>query len=36
MSMVKHFIEEAIRHEELDAFLAKELERAQYGGVELT
>ena len=36
MSMVKHFIEEAIRNEELDAFLAKELERAQYGGVEVT
>jgi len=36
VSMVKHFIEEAIRNEELDAFLAKELERAQYGGVEVT
>ncbi len=36
MSMVKHFIEEAIKKEELDAFLAKELVRAQYGGVEVT
>jgi small subunit ribosomal protein S3 len=35
MSTTKHFINEAIRKEELDAFLAKDLERAEYSGVEL-
>ena len=35
MSAIKHFIEESILKEEIDAFLAKELERAGYAGVEV-
>jgi len=35
MSVIKHFIDEAIRREEIDAFLAKELERAGYASAEI-
>lgn len=36
MSIVKHFIEEAIRTTEIDEYLARELSRSGYGGVEIT
>jgi len=36
MSAIRHFIDESIRSTELDEFLAKELDRAGYGGVEST
>lgn len=36
MSAIKHFITESIKKTELDEFLAKELDRAGYGGVEVT
>jgi len=36
MSVVKHFIDEAVKKTEIDEFLQKELERAGYGGVEVT
>lgn len=35
MSAIKHFIEEAILREEIDAFLAKELERAGFARTEI-
>lgn len=35
MSAIKHFIQESILRDELDTFLANELERAGYAGVEL-
>jgi small subunit ribosomal protein S3 len=36
MAAVKHFIGEAVKKAEIDEFLAKEFERAGYGGVDLT
>jgi small subunit ribosomal protein S3 len=36
MSIVKRFITEAIKNEEIDEFLQKKLERAGYGGVNLS
>ena len=36
MSVVKHFIEEAIKKTEIDEFLQNKLERAGYGGVDIT
>jgi len=36
MSAVRHFINEAIRTNTIDEFLRNELERAGYGGVEIT
>ena len=36
MSVVKHFIEESIKKAEIDEFLQNELERAGYGGVDIT
>lgn len=36
MSAIRHFIEKAINHTELDEFLAKRLDRAGYCGVEAT
>lgn len=36
MSVVKHFIDESIKKTEIDEFLQKELERAGYGGVDIT
>ncbi len=36
MSVVKHFIAESIKRTEIDEFLQNELERAGYGGVEIT
>lgn len=36
MSVVKHFIEESIKKTEIDEFLQNELERAGYGGVDIT
>lgn len=36
MSVVKHFIDESIRRTEIDEFLRNELERAGYGGVDIT
>jgi len=36
LSAVKHFIVEALRNEEIYEFLSKELERAGYGGAEIT
>jgi len=35
MSVVKHFIEEAIKKTEIDEFLQNKLERAGYGGVDI-
>jgi small subunit ribosomal protein S3 len=35
MSAIKHFIDESIRGEEIDAFLEKELERVGYAGAEI-
>ena len=36
MSTVKHFIDEAIRHNEINEFLEVELDRAGFGGVDIT
>lgn len=36
MSVVKHFIQEAIKKTEIDEFLKTSLERAGYGGVNIT
>lgn len=36
MSVVKHFIGESIKKTEIDEFLQSELERAGYGGVDIT
>lgn len=36
MSVVKHFIDESIKRAEIDEFLQNELERAGYGGVDIT
>ncbi|MFP3984842.1 MAG: 30S ribosomal protein S3 [Candidatus Bathyarchaeia archaeon] len=36
MSVVKHFIDESIKKAEIDEFLQNELERAGYGGVDVT
>jgi small subunit ribosomal protein S3 len=36
MSATKHFIIEHVKKTEIDEYLAKELERAGYGGVEIT
>jgi len=36
MSVVKHFIEESIKRTQIDEFLRTELERAGYGGVDIT
>jgi small subunit ribosomal protein S3 len=36
LSAIKHFITESIKKTELDEFLAKELDRTGYGGVEVT
>ena len=36
MSVTKHFIEEAIKKAQIDEFLRKKLDRAGYGGVEIT
>ena len=36
MSIVRHFIDESIRKVEIDEFLQRELERAGYGGAEIT
>ncbi len=36
MSVVKHFIDESVKKTEINEFLQKELERAGYGGVDIT
>ena len=36
MAVVKHFITESIKRTEIDEFLRKELERAGYGGVDIS
>ncbi len=36
MSSVRHFVDESIKKMELDEFLSMDLERAGYGGVEVT
>lgn len=36
MAVVKHFITESIKRTEIDEFLQKELERAGYGGVDIS
>jgi small subunit ribosomal protein S3 len=36
MSVVKHFIEDAVKRAEIDEFLRNEFERAGYGGVAVT
>ena len=36
MSVVKHFIEEAVKKVKIDEFLRKELDRSGYGGVDMT
>ncbi|UCD96869.1 MAG: 30S ribosomal protein S3, partial [Candidatus Bathyarchaeota archaeon] len=36
MSVVKHFVGESIKKMQIDEFLQKELERAGYGGVDIT
>ena len=36
MSVVKHFIEESVKRAEIDEFLRRELEKAGYGGVDIT
>jgi len=36
MSIVKRFITEAIKKTEIDEFLQKKLERAGYGGVDIS
>jgi len=36
VSVVKHFIEESVKRAEIDEFLRRELEKAGYGGVDIT
>lgn len=36
MSVVKHFIDESVKRAEIDEFLRRELEKAGYGGVDIT
>ena len=36
MSIIKHFISEAVRDLDIDEYLEKSLDRAGYGGVEIT
>jgi small subunit ribosomal protein S3 len=36
VSVVKHFVEESIKKTEIDEFLQNQLERAGYGGVDIT
>lgn len=36
MSVVKHFVDESIKKTQIDEFLQRELERAGYGGVDIT
>lgn len=36
MSVVKHFIEEAVKRTKIDEFLRNELDRSGYGGVDMT
>mgnify|MGYP006270064043 FL=1 len=36
MSVVKHFVSEAVKKTEIDEFLRNEFERAGYGGVDIT
>lgn len=36
MSVVKHFVSEAVKKTEIDEFLRKEFEKAGYGGVDIT
>ncbi len=36
MSVVKHFVDESIKKTQIDEFLRNELERAGYGGVDIT
>lgn len=36
MSVVRHFVEESVKKTEIDEFLQNELERAGYGGVDIT
>ena len=36
MSVVRHFVEESVKKTEIDEFLKNELERAGYGGVDIT
>jgi len=36
VSVVKHFIDESVKRAEIDEFLRRELERAGYGGVDIT
>lgn len=36
MSVVKHFVDESIKKTQIDEFLKRELERAGYGGVDIT
>ena len=36
MSVVKHFIEEAVKKVKIDEFLRNELDRSGYGGVDMT
>jgi len=36
MSVVKHFVDEAVKKTEIDEFLRNEFERAGYGGVDIT
>lgn len=36
MSVVKHFVEESVKRTKIDEFLQRELDRAGYGGVEVT
>ncbi|HDD69743.1 MAG TPA: 30S ribosomal protein S3, partial [Candidatus Bathyarchaeota archaeon] len=36
MAVVKHFISESIKKTEIDEFLQKKLERAGYGGVNIS
>lgn len=36
MSVVKHFVDESVKKVAIDEFLRKELERAGYGGVDIT
>ncbi len=36
MSVVKHFVDESIKKTQIDEFLQNELERAGYGGVDIT
>ena len=36
MSVIKHFVSEAVKRTEIDEFLRNEFERAGYGGVDIT